>query len=472
MDVNLSQNSISQGMQQVPNLEALLLQLGGAQQNLGQVEGGALGQGGEALHPSFASFLSAPVAQQPQNEAIVFDENNLHPSFSTILNEVELVDSPIKMQLPIQDAPKVIQETPEVETAIVAIQESDIELQKTVNQTEVIDVVVTQYKPVVLKVQNVDTQEEIAVLENPPKIENTLEQPTKKPVEVDAEGIKNTSEISIQVVDTNQIKMPLEALPINYVMSEIVSNISIVENEGEDYQQTKVENDDFEQVILKSLNNTYDKPKQEEFHDSEDGAVLQEIAAVEDITLPIKDSEFIDDLDSPKVIKLAEVSDVKLPVEVQFLTKKFENIKFDKPEVELLRSVANQVAVKVTELKQGDNRSMTVQLEPKQLGKIDIHMDFKANGDTKLLILTEKFMTFDLLQKTTQQLESILNDNGLKTSGNDISFGLRNENGSQHQHRQSQEAPVLEFTGNETIQEVVGRTHYLTMNDGSVNIII
>ncbi|MFI4983967.1 MAG: flagellar hook-length control protein FliK [Rickettsiales bacterium] len=553
MEMNLTQTIVSQGAQ-APNLEALLLQLGGTSQTLtqisgvtnGQVSDQPVGQPPENLHPSFASFLTSPtptpVNPAPASEALVTpvvmaEDVNFNVALNQAFNEIE----PTHLPQPVAAAPAkyqpVMLNVQEIDTpldivvaadiATVALAPADI-----VEQMVPELVQLQQAKPLAKPQQLVQT-----IPAQAPEVAQELNVPIaeaiKAPLTLFSEKViipdaatqpaqqqvtQQTSEVLVeqvalplltqetiaqhqpqvaeqqvlqqmlppimqqqllpQVAEQQVIQQKLpEGLPVNYVMSEIASNDLTKEelvpvNEDLPQQQkgevavnqlvaqpNELPVDEFAQMVMQSLETVEMPPKQQ----------FVTAVVIEDVALPVNEELAI--AEAPKVLELAEISDAKLPAEVQMLTKKFENIKFEQPEPQALRAVANQVAVKISELKNSGESSIVVQLEPKQLGKIDIIMDVKANGDTKLMILSEKFMTLDLLQKSTQQLESILNDHGLKTSGSNISFGLRNENNS-HQGHQKQNFNETEFTKVEPINEVMAQVHYMSADSGRINIII
>lgn len=104
-------------------------------------------------------------------------------------------------------------------------------------------------------------------------------------------------------------------------------------------------------------------------------------------------------------------------------------------------NIAHQV-VKVLNNIETKTQSLTIQLEPESLGKIDIKMDISPKGETKVLILAEKLETYALLSKSSDQIQAILTDKGLNQDSTSLNFGLRH--GNQHQQQQQQQFAAAE----------------------------
>ena len=71
----------------------------------------------------------------------------------------------------------------------------------------------------------------------------------------------------------------------------------------------------------------------------------------------------------------------------------------------------------------GTNRSITLQLDPPDLGKVEVQMNFGKDKTVKALITVEKPETYSMLQRDAQTLERAMQDAGLNAEGG-ISFEL------------------------------------------------
>lgn len=92
------------------------------------------------------------------------------------------------------------------------------------------------------------------------------------------------------------------------------------------------------------------------------------------------------------------------------------------------RSVPDQVSVQLRRgLQQGMDR-LTIMLEPRELGRIDIRLEIGADRQVRAHIAADKSQTLELLQKDARGLERLLQDAGFKTDGDSLSFSLKNQN--------------------------------------------
>lgn len=78
-----------------------------------------------------------------------------------------------------------------------------------------------------------------------------------------------------------------------------------------------------------------------------------------------------------------------------------------------------------------------IQLDPGDLGKLDIKLSVAADGKTGVTITADSQKTLDMLQRDTQGLTKALNDAGLNADSSNLNFNLRGGNGQgQQQHNQ------------------------------------
>ena len=72
--------------------------------------------------------------------------------------------------------------------------------------------------------------------------------------------------------------------------------------------------------------------------------------------------------------------------------------------------------------------SMTLQLEPAELGKMNVKLSFTKDGMVKAHMTVDKPETLALLQKDSSHLQRALQQSGLTTDENSLSFDLRQQN--------------------------------------------
>ena len=76
--------------------------------------------------------------------------------------------------------------------------------------------------------------------------------------------------------------------------------------------------------------------------------------------------------------------------------------------------------------------SMTLQLEPAELGKMDVKLSFAKDGTVKAHMTVDKPETLALLQKDSPHLQRALQQSGIDTDENSLSFDLRQQTPQQN----------------------------------------
>ena len=75
--------------------------------------------------------------------------------------------------------------------------------------------------------------------------------------------------------------------------------------------------------------------------------------------------------------------------------------------------------------------TFTLQLDPADLGRMDIELKFNHDGSLKAHLTVERPETLALLQKDASHLERVLQQSGLNTDGQSLSFDLRQQSNGQ-----------------------------------------
>ncbi len=71
-----------------------------------------------------------------------------------------------------------------------------------------------------------------------------------------------------------------------------------------------------------------------------------------------------------------------------------------------------------------------ISLDPVDLGRIDVRINVDRNGQVTSHLTVEKPETLSMLRQDAPQLQRALDDAGLKTGSNGLSFSLRDQNSS------------------------------------------
>ncbi|MFO0110499.1 MAG: flagellar hook-length control protein FliK [Alphaproteobacteria bacterium] len=89
--------------------------------------------------------------------------------------------------------------------------------------------------------------------------------------------------------------------------------------------------------------------------------------------------------------------------------------------------VAEQVHVALKRAAREGVDLMTVQLQPEDLGRVEVKLELSYDGMSRVSFLVDKRETFDALQRDAAQLERMLQDSGVRADAGTMQFNLRQE---------------------------------------------
>lgn len=95
---------------------------------------------------------------------------------------------------------------------------------------------------------------------------------------------------------------------------------------------------------------------------------------------------------------------------------------------------------------QGKDTNITMQLDPPELGKIEVQMSFGKDKEFKTKMIIEKPETHAMLQRDSHLLERALQDAGLDLSGESLSFELA-QDGHEFSHNGSHDGAGSGYAG-------------------------
>ncbi len=78
---------------------------------------------------------------------------------------------------------------------------------------------------------------------------------------------------------------------------------------------------------------------------------------------------------------------------------------------------SEQLAVQIQRAMNAQVQRFSIRLEPAELGRIDVRLDFARDGNVKAAITIERPETFDLMQRDIQSLERSLKESGIQGQG-------------------------------------------------------
>ncbi len=100
-----------------------------------------------------------------------------------------------------------------------------------------------------------------------------------------------------------------------------------------------------------------------------------------------------------------------------------------KADAQAAHQVAQQLNMSLTRALQNGDQKFTLRLNPQEMGRVTVRMQFAQNGMVRAHILVENPETLDLLQKDTRALERAIEAGGHKAQQGSLSFSLDKENG-------------------------------------------
>ncbi len=138
---------------------------------------------------------------------------------------------------------------------------------------------------------------------------------------------------------------------------------------------------------------------------------------------------------------------------------------------------AAQVSLQIlANVRHGDN-IINIQLEPRELGKVDIVMELKADGKTDIFIRADNKDTLELLRADSSILEKSLNDAGIKTESGAINFNLKHDQqqSAKHQQHQQTQNNHHHYVKPPEVQEslhIAGRFETISTSNTALNILV
>ena len=89
--------------------------------------------------------------------------------------------------------------------------------------------------------------------------------------------------------------------------------------------------------------------------------------------------------------------------------------------------VTNQVAVQIQKAVSEGVDHIRIQLKPAELGRVEVKLEVTEDGRAMAVVTADRSDTLDLLQRDARGLQQALEDAGLRTDSNSLSFNLRGE---------------------------------------------
>ncbi|WP_044559270.1 flagellar hook-length control protein FliK [Azospirillum sp. B4] len=94
--------------------------------------------------------------------------------------------------------------------------------------------------------------------------------------------------------------------------------------------------------------------------------------------------------------------------------------------------------------------SVTIQLTPDDMGSIDVKLDFHKDGKVRATVTADNAKTLDLLQRNSDDLKNALQDAGLQTDNDSLSFNLKDDDQAQQQQERRSGQSGAQFSIDDT----------------------
>lgn len=92
-------------------------------------------------------------------------------------------------------------------------------------------------------------------------------------------------------------------------------------------------------------------------------------------------------------------------------------------------SLTDQVTIRIREAFDAGDSQVRIQLQPKELGRIDVRMEITESGRMSALVVAERPDTLELLMRDARGLERALQQAGFDTDSSSLSFDLKENDG-------------------------------------------
>lgn len=135
--------------------------------------------------------------------------------------------------------------------------------------------------------------------------------------------------------------------------------------------------------------------------------------------------------------------------------------------------VSEQVHVAIQRAAEDGMDRITIQLDPVDLGRVEVKMQMNAEGRTQIAFVVDKPETFDSLSRDARMLERSLQEAGIKADTGSMQFNLRQQpqgqlhsdlNGQGQPNQQAQLEEEGDATSNVPVATVAALTRNYTVN--------
>ena len=139
----------------------------------------------------------------------------------------------------------------------------------------------------------------------------------------------------------------------------------------------------------------------------------------------------------------------------------------------------NQVSIQLSKAVQNGDSKIKIQLRPQELGRVEVKLEIANDGRAKALIIAERPETLEILQRDVRVLDRALQDAGLKTDQNSLSFDLQSRDNNSDTQNANTEAEkentdlkhAIENTDEDSDPNLIPATAIGVTPDGEINLL-
>ncbi|GGB74374.1 hypothetical protein GCM10010833_31980 [Blastomonas aquatica] len=97
--------------------------------------------------------------------------------------------------------------------------------------------------------------------------------------------------------------------------------------------------------------------------------------------------------------------------------------------------IGHQLGIEIARRSQDGRDNLTVRLDPVELGKIQIRIQFDDQGSLRAQVSAESAVALEMLRRDSGDLVRALNDAGIRTDAQSFQFDARGQNREQNGQR-------------------------------------
>ena len=125
------------------------------------------------------------------------------------------------------------------------------------------------------------------------------------------------------------------------------------------------------------------------------------------------------------------------------------------PRAAVMVPPAMQVAVQIARAAEEGINRISMRLHPADMGRVDVELEVRSDGRVMAVVAADKQETLEMLQRDSRSLEKALQDAGLRTGSDSLSFSLREHKDGESDPGQGSSGTAAELAENESDPAIV-----------------